>query len=216
MSLETLQNRDFSERLSKYTEYFKNNDVDLDKIRFIDKPNFIYDYELDIVSSNPILFFNGRLIKTEKTIMINCDSYDITDSNISEVINNTNLGIVVYVDNLVKKYIDGDWRLQIQMVFLDEKMDILNDFDDVWVVSDDETLESKVESIKMYFSENIAPLDFMTISPTMLEFIKTQGGYDNENRIFAGLPIKVNGNMKDDIISLSTYEESFYLKVTNA
>lgn len=216
MSLDRLIVNEFWGKLGKYVEYFKDQGVDLQKVRFNDSPNFIYDYEQNLISANPNLFYDGNLVPTKKTITVNCENYDVTNINIAELINNTELGVVICVENLVKTYVDGNWVLNIKMAFLDEKMEILNDFDDSWDVKDIEvTFKDKITSIMDYFSENISDISFMLINPIMIAFLKQMEGYDEETNTYLELPIKINSNMREDIIALCTHDETFYLKITN-
>ena len=101
--------------------------------------------------------------------MITTEPYDVTNVNLSEVINNTNLGVVLYVEDLVKKYIDGEWVLIFNMAFLDEKVDALNQFDDTFNINEG-SLSDKVNDIKSYFESNseLGDLVFCIVPPAIV------------------------------------------------
>ena len=66
MSIEFLKIREFSDKLSKYAKYLIDNGVDLSKVRFTDTPNVKYDYEQNLLITNSILFYDGKIIETKK------------------------------------------------------------------------------------------------------------------------------------------------------
>ncbi len=216
MSIEFLKIREFSDTLSKYAKYLIDNGVDLSKVRFTDTPNVKYDYEQNLLITNSILFYDGKIIETKKTIMITTEPYDVTNVNLSEVINNTNLGVVLYVEDLVKKYIDGEWVLIFNMAFLDEKVDALNQFDDTFNINEG-SLSDKVNDIKSYFESNseLGDLVFCIVPRDLYHIISQQDGFNQETMTFCGLQVKINSNLMSNIMSLSSYDNSFYLKIEN-
>ena len=119
------------------------------------------------------------------------------------------------MSDLSKSYVDGRWPLYVRIHNIDEAVALLGEFDDTWCKNDGYTLSDKIQSICTYFDSINSPINYLIVNPILVPILESEVEFDKANSTLLGLKIKLNPNLKDDIISLTSTDESFYLKVDN-
>lgn len=199
---------------NKMLDYFNTLGVDINKIRFVTTPNFLYDYTNNIVS--PINgLYDGKLVKSGPVVILSVNQVEVDENTFGELINSSKLGYVVYLSDLSKSYVDGRWPLYVRIHNIDEAVALLGEFDDTWCKNDGYTLSDKIQSICTYFDSINSPINYLIVNPILVPILESEVEFDKANSTLLGLKIKLNPNLKDDIISLTSTDESFYLKVDN-
>jgi len=110
--------KEFLGLVNEYSSFLIENGVDITKVRFTDKPVFLYDIENDIVG--PSNFVNGKPNENGRVKKGGTRLYTIETKELKELCDDLTLGIVIYIDGqLIKKYVSSKWVLQWHVSVLD-------------------------------------------------------------------------------------------------
>lgn len=209
--------KEFLDLVKDYTNFLTSNDVNMDKIRFVNKPIFLYDIDNDIVEPNT--FYNGKPIVNGRIKKAQTNLYTIEIDNIKGLCDNLELGLVIVVNEpLTKKYVLNEWVIEWYVGILDNMLKEDNNWDYLFDKEQEgHTILELMEVInKDLLNESGAPTEYVVINEKTFIILDNNKliSLIDDSYFLGGLRVKVNSSLNDDLISFSNKFENRVLKIT--